>query len=265
LLARHEQLQQADDRRQRRVDDRHLHRIRRSRAASRSGPAEPRLDAVFAPVRQTGDERRRYRRWRAACRHPAGAKATTAARAGCTRRSSGIRRWSPIRGARPAELLRLGDAEPHGRRRRHRRHLVQRAPRLFPRARDRLCAALHDQLGDAGRRGANRHPGGTRRRGRFGARYLDHRRRLRAARARQRPVADARGLCLLQQPGDLRQGDRVYVVAECLEFDGKAVSDARSRMVVLRTRPVGTPSGWTWDTSACSPIRRSRARWAASG
>ena len=55
------------------------------------------------------------------------------------------------------------------------------------------------------------------------------------------------GCVFFNNPAIFAQGDRVYVVAECLEFDGNAVSDARSRMVVLRTRPVGTPSGWTWE------------------
>ena len=55
------------------------------------------------------------------------------------------------------------------------------------------------------------------------------------------------GCVFFNNPAIFAQGDRLYVVAECLEFDGSAISDARSRMVVLRTRPVGAPSGWAWE------------------
>ena len=55
------------------------------------------------------------------------------------------------------------------------------------------------------------------------------------------------GCVFFNNPAIFAEGDRLYIVAECLEFDGSAISDARSRMVVLRTRPVGAPSGWAWE------------------
>jgi hypothetical protein len=55
------------------------------------------------------------------------------------------------------------------------------------------------------------------------------------------------GCAFFNNPAIFAQGDRLHVVAECLEYDGSVVSAARSRMVVLRTRPVGAPSAWTWE------------------
>lgn len=55
------------------------------------------------------------------------------------------------------------------------------------------------------------------------------------------------GCTFFNNPAIFAQGDRLYLVPECLEFDGNVVSAARSRMVVLRTRPVGAPSTWVWE------------------
>lgn len=43
------------------------------------------------------------------------------------------------------------------------------------------------------------------------------------------------------------EGERLYVIAECLAFDGKKVSDTRSRVVVFRTNPNGPPPTWQWE------------------
>jgi hypothetical protein len=48
-------------------------------------------------------------------------------------------------------------------------------------------------------------------------------------------------------PAIFFEAGRLYLVAECLEFDGGQVSEARSRMVVLRTRPSGPPPTWGWE------------------
>jgi hypothetical protein len=40
---------------------------------------------------------------------------------------------------------------------------------------------------------------------------------------------------------------RLYVVAECLEFDGKEVNHERTRMIVLSTAAAGRPPDWRWD------------------
>ncbi len=58
--------------------------------------------------------------------------------------------------------------------------------------------------------------------------------------------------------------NRLYVIAECLEFDGNVLSDVRSRIVVFRTDPSGVPSGWTWEYAGVRsavdspPARRQR-------
>ena len=41
--------------------------------------------------------------------------------------------------------------------------------------------------------------------------------------------------------------NRLYVIAECLEFDGTTVNDTRSRIVIFRTDPSGVPSSWAWE------------------
>jgi hypothetical protein len=48
-------------------------------------------------------------------------------------------------------------------------------------------------------------------------------------------------------PAVFFEAGRLYLVAECLEFDSGQVSEARSRMVVLRTRPTGAPPTWGWE------------------
>ena len=48
-------------------------------------------------------------------------------------------------------------------------------------------------------------------------------------------------------PAIFAEGGRLYLVAECLEFDSGQISEARSRMVVLRTRPSGAPPTWGWE------------------
>lgn len=41
-------------------------------------------------------------------------------------------------------------------------------------------------------------------------------------------------------------GGRLFVLTECVEFDGQQVSDARSRVVVFSTVPSGAPASWVW-------------------
>jgi hypothetical protein len=55
------------------------------------------------------------------------------------------------------------------------------------------------------------------------------------------------GCAFFNNPAIFAEGERLHVVAECMEFDRNVVSAARSRMVVLRTRPVGAPAGWSWE------------------
>jgi hypothetical protein len=42
-------------------------------------------------------------------------------------------------------------------------------------------------------------------------------------------------------------GNRLYLVLECMAFDGKTASAARSRIVVFRTTPEGSASTWRWE------------------
>mgnify|MGYP003747892321 CR=1 FL=1 len=39
---------------------------------------------------------------------------------------------------------------------------------------------------------------------------------------------------------------RLFLLAECMEFDGQQVSDVRSRLVVFSTTPSGPPGSWSW-------------------
>jgi hypothetical protein len=47
-------------------------------------------------------------------------------------------------------------------------------------------------------------------------------------------------------PAVALEGGRLFVLAECMEFDGSVVSDLRSRVVVFSTLPTGSPAGWNW-------------------
>lgn len=42
------------------------------------------------------------------------------------------------------------------------------------------------------------------------------------------------------------EGGRLFVLTECVEFDGQQISDARSRVVVFSTVPSGSPASWVW-------------------
>jgi hypothetical protein len=187
------------------------------------------------------------RRWRAACRHPAGAKRQRRRELGARGDRLGFAAGRDPEGLGPPSYF--GSETPSLTAVADATGVTWYSVRLayFLEPATALCAALHDQLGECGSPRREPPPGGTRRRGRFGARYLDPpspptRRTCASTPCRRRSRAVPSSTTRRSSPGD-----RVYVVAECLEFDGKAVSDARSRMVVLRTRPVGTPSGWTWE------------------
>jgi hypothetical protein len=55
------------------------------------------------------------------------------------------------------------------------------------------------------------------------------------------------GCAFFNNPAIAALDIRLYLVAECMEFDGGAVSAARSRIVVFRTLPQGPAPGWTWE------------------
>ena len=48
-------------------------------------------------------------------------------------------------------------------------------------------------------------------------------------------------------PAIAYEGNRLYLIAECLEFDGTVLNETRSRMVVFRTDPNGPPASWSWE------------------
>lgn len=54
------------------------------------------------------------------------------------------------------------------------------------------------------------------------------------------------GCAFWNNPSLALEGGRLFVLTECMEFDGSTVSDARSRVVVFSTVPTGPPAGWVW-------------------
>ena len=265
LLARHHDLPQGRDHRQRRFDHADLHRLRRSGAASRPGAAGPRLDDVFAPVRQAGDRRRRRDGRRAARRDPAGPQRRRRHELGPRRGPLGLDPGRRSGAARTTELLRLRDAEPTAisdatgvtwysvRLAYFLEPVTAYAPRYATSWVMRVAAARGAT--PAALAGAAESVIGT---ATTAAAYAPN---VRA----DALSAALRGCGFFNNPAIFAEGGRLYVVAECLEFDGKAINDARTRMVVLRTRPAGSAPSWTWEYVGVLADRRWRARWAASG
>lgn len=54
------------------------------------------------------------------------------------------------------------------------------------------------------------------------------------------------GCGIWNNPSLALEGARLFVLTECVEFDGQQVSDARSRVVVFSTVPSGSPASWVW-------------------
>lgn len=54
------------------------------------------------------------------------------------------------------------------------------------------------------------------------------------------------GCGIWNNPSLALDGGRLFVLTECVEFDGQQVSDARSRVVVFSTVPSGAPASWVW-------------------
>ncbi|MGE3615572.1 MAG: hypothetical protein AB7L66_06840 [Gemmatimonadales bacterium] len=54
------------------------------------------------------------------------------------------------------------------------------------------------------------------------------------------------GCGLWNNPALALEGGRLFLLTECLEFDGSQVSDLRSRIVVFSTAATGPPTAWTW-------------------
>jgi hypothetical protein len=55
-----------------------------------------------------------------------------------------------------------------------------------------------------------------------------------------------RDCAMWNNPAIVAEIGRLYVVAECLAFNGTAVDARRSRIVVFRTTPAGAPASWQW-------------------
>jgi hypothetical protein len=65
--------------------------------------------------------------------------------------------------------------------------------------------------------------------------------------ARLTALAPSLAACgIWNNPSITVEAGRLFVVTECLEFDGGQVSDARSRVVVFSTVPIGAPGTWVW-------------------
>lgn len=54
------------------------------------------------------------------------------------------------------------------------------------------------------------------------------------------------GCGIWNNPSLALDGGRLFVLTECVEFDGQQISDARSRVVVFSTVPAGAPANWVW-------------------
>jgi len=65
--------------------------------------------------------------------------------------------------------------------------------------------------------------------------------------ARLSSLAPALAPCgLWNNPSIALEAGRLFLLTECLEFDGGQVSDLRSRVVVFSTVPTGSPAAWVW-------------------
>ena len=80
------------------------------------------------------------------------------------------------------------------------------------------------------------------------------------AHVRLTELAPELGECgMWNNPAVAADGGKLYVIAECLAFDGRKLNDERSRVVVFRTVPAGAPASWRWEYAGVlvdSPLAR---------